>query len=67
VRPIDGRFGRIFLNQFVHAEVLAVPKNMKLLAIPLFELYDNAARYVTVAVERIRLCAYFDYVLTVVS
>ncbi|KAB5588417.1 Protein phosphatase PTC7 [Ceratobasidium theobromae] len=25
--------------------VLAVPKNMKLLAIPLFELYDNAARY----------------------
>jgi hypothetical protein len=27
------------------AEVLAVPKNMKLLAIPLFELYDNAARY----------------------
>lgn len=26
-------------------EVLAVPKNMKLLAIPLFELYDNAARY----------------------
>ena len=29
------------------AEVLAVPKNMKLLAIPLFELYDNAARYVS--------------------
>lgn len=27
------------------SEVLAVPKNMKLLAIPLFELYDNAARY----------------------
>ena len=26
------------------ADVLAVPKNMKLLAIPLFELYDNAAR-----------------------
>jgi hypothetical protein len=25
--------------------VLAVPKNMKLLAIPLFELYDNSARY----------------------
>ena len=23
----------------------ASPKNMKLLAIPLFELYDNAARY----------------------
>ena len=29
-------------------EVLAVPKNMKLLAIPLFELYDNAARYVQI-------------------
>ncbi|KAG5338812.1 hypothetical protein C0989_006081 [Termitomyces sp. Mn162] len=27
------------------SQVLAVPKNMKLLAIPLFELYDNAARY----------------------
>lgn len=33
-------------------EVLAVPKNMKLLAIPLFELYDNAARYVP------NICAY---------
>ncbi|KAJ3300630.1 hypothetical protein HK104_009287 [Borealophlyctis nickersoniae] len=27
------------------AELLSVPKNMKLLAVPLFELYDNAARY----------------------
>jgi cleavage and polyadenylation specificity factor subunit 5 len=27
------------------AEVLSVPKNMKLLAVPLFELYDNTARY----------------------
>ncbi|KAF7291503.1 Cleavage and polyadenylation specificity factor subunit 5 [Mycena kentingensis (nom. inval.)] len=39
------------LVHFIHRrlpstpEVLAVPKNMKLLAIPLFELYDNAARY----------------------
>ena len=34
------------LHSHAHAfaEVLAVPKNMKLLAIPLFELYDNAAR-----------------------
>lgn len=31
------------IHRFI--EVLAVPKNMKLLAIPLFELYDNAARY----------------------
>lgn len=27
------------------AEILSVPKNMKLLAVPLFELYDNTARY----------------------
>ena len=26
-------------------EVLSVPKNMKLLAVPLFELYDNSPRY----------------------
>lgn len=26
-------------------EVLSVPKNMKLLAVPLFELYENTARY----------------------
>lgn len=26
-------------------KVLSVPKNMKLLAVPLFELYDNSARY----------------------
>ncbi|POS84741.1 cleavage and polyadenylation specificity factor, partial [Erysiphe pulchra] len=29
----------------VSSEVLSVPKNMKLLAVPLFELYDNTARY----------------------
>jgi hypothetical protein len=27
--------------------VLSVPKNMKLLAIPLFELYDNSVRSVS--------------------
>ncbi|KAJ1567174.1 hypothetical protein HK405_006887, partial [Cladochytrium tenue] len=26
-------------------ELLSVPRNMKLLAVPLFELYDNAQRY----------------------
>lgn len=26
-------------------EVLSVPKNMKLLAVPLFEVYDNSNRY----------------------
>jgi hypothetical protein len=29
--------------------VLSVPKNMKLLAIPLFELYDNSVRCVQIA------------------
>ncbi len=32
-------------NANVSSEVLSVPKNMKLLAVPLFELYDNTARY----------------------
>jgi hypothetical protein len=36
---------KFLLKRALCAEVLAVPKNMKLLAIPLFELYDNAARY----------------------
>lgn len=27
------------------SEVLSVPKNMKLLAVPLFELYENSGRY----------------------
>ncbi len=29
----------------LYPEILSVPKNMKLLAVPLFELYDNTARY----------------------
>ncbi|KAF7361383.1 Cleavage and polyadenylation specificity factor subunit 5 [Mycena sanguinolenta] len=36
---------KLFVVQMPEKKVLAVPKNMKLLAIPLFELYDNAARY----------------------
>lgn len=35
----------LLLIRFGAAEVLSVPKNMKLLAVPLFELYDNTARY----------------------
>ncbi|KAJ5908682.1 cleavage and polyadenylation specific factor 5 [Penicillium taxi] len=34
-----------FLTYISSLEVLSVPKNMKLLAVPLFELYDNTARY----------------------
>lgn len=37
-------------------EVLAVPKNMKLLAIPLFELYDNAARWVYASIYAVCSC-----------
>jgi len=35
----------MYLVQLPERKVLSVPKNMKLLAIPLFELYDNSVRY----------------------
>lgn len=31
---------------YIVVEILTVPTNMKILAIPLFELYDNAVRFV---------------------
>ncbi|GAA5964325.1 hypothetical protein JCM21900_001844 [Sporobolomyces salmonicolor] len=34
-----------YLIQLPGHQVLTVPKNMKLIALPLFELYDNAVRY----------------------
>ncbi|KAJ3170810.1 hypothetical protein HK101_011324 [Irineochytrium annulatum] len=36
---------KMFLVHLPEEKLLSVPKNMKLLAVPLFELYDNAARY----------------------
>jgi cleavage and polyadenylation specificity factor subunit 5 len=36
---------KLYLIQLPKKKVLSVPKNMKLLAVPLFELYDNTARY----------------------
>ena len=36
---------KLYLIQLPQTKVLSVPKNMKLLAVPLFELYDNTARY----------------------
>lgn len=36
---------KLYLIQLPKAKVLSVPKNMKLLAVPLFELYDNSQRY----------------------
>jgi len=36
---------KLYFIQLPRTKVLSVPKNMKLLAVPLFELYDNTARY----------------------
>lgn len=36
---------KLYLIKLPRKKVLSVPKNMKLLAVPLFELYDNTARY----------------------
>lgn len=36
---------KLYLIQLPEGKVLSVPKNMKLLAVPLFELYDNSQRY----------------------
>lgn len=36
---------KLYLIQLPNSKVLSVPKNMKLLAVPLFELYDNTQRY----------------------
>jgi cleavage and polyadenylation specificity factor subunit 5 len=36
---------KLYLIHLPPTKILSVPKNMKLLAVPLFELYDNTARY----------------------
>ncbi|KAG0155566.1 hypothetical protein PDIDSM_2738 [Penicillium digitatum] len=36
---------KLYFIRLPKKKVLSVPKNMKLLAVPLFELYDNTARY----------------------
>ncbi|KAK4992116.1 hypothetical protein LTR50_001294 [Elasticomyces elasticus] len=36
---------KLYMIQLPRSKVLSVPKNMKLLAVPLFELYDNTQRY----------------------
>jgi len=36
---------KLYMIHLPRKKVLAVPKNMKLLAVPLFELYDNSPRY----------------------
>lgn len=42
------------------AEVLSVPRNMKLLAVPLFELYDNSARCVAPPRADVQLAGFSD-------
>jgi cleavage and polyadenylation specificity factor subunit 5 len=41
-------FGSTFIASYVRLGSFSVPKNYKLLAVPLFELYDNPQRYGTV-------------------
>jgi cleavage and polyadenylation specificity factor subunit 5 len=36
---------KLYLIHLPPSKLLSVPKNMKLLAVPLFELYDNSPRY----------------------
>lgn len=43
--PVATQLFDFFLFVAQHLGVFAVPKNLKLLAVPLFELYDNASRY----------------------
>ena len=42
-RPKESK--KMYLIQLPSHKTLSVPKNMKLLAVPLFELYDNTQRY----------------------
>jgi hypothetical protein len=42
-------------NLSLVAEVLSIPKNMKILAVPVFELYDNSARSVPVPLAFVSL------------
>ena len=42
---VQSSFDLCLASLIMITEVLSVPKNMKLLAVPLFELYDNTARY----------------------
>lgn len=49
-------------THMVVPEVLSIPKNMKLLAIPLFELYDNTARYGPQLAALVTALSRYDFV-----
>mmetsp|Transcript_17647 Transcript_17647/g.27745 ORF Transcript_17647/g.27745 Transcript_17647/m.27745 type:complete len:443 (-) Transcript_17647:103-1431(-) len=53
---------KIFLTQLPPTGTLGVPKNLKLLAVPLFELYDNAHRYGPVIASLPQLLARIKFV-----
>lgn len=57
-RPVASFFPVLSLRSCLSdlvAEVLSIPKNMKILAVPVFELYDNSARSVTVLLAFVSL------------
>ncbi|KAG7532113.1 hypothetical protein FFLO_03855 [Filobasidium floriforme] len=53
---------KLYLIHMPERKVLAVPKNMKLLAIPLFELYDNTARYGPQLAALVTALSKYDFV-----
>jgi cleavage and polyadenylation specificity factor subunit 5 len=53
---------KIFLVHLPEKRTFAVPKNMKLLAVPLFELYDNKERYGPIISCIPQMLSRFDFV-----
>jgi len=53
---------KIFLVKLPPKCVFAVPRNLKLLAVPLFELYDNAQRYGPIISTLPQSLSRFDFV-----
>lgn len=52
---------KIFMVRLAEKMVFAVPKNFKLLAVPLWDLYDNAARYGPVIASIPHLISRYDF------
>jgi len=52
---------KLYMVRLSERMVFAVPKNFKLLAVPLFELYDNAARYGPVIASLPHLISRYDF------
>jgi len=53
---------KLFVVQLPEHCVFAVPRNMKLLAVPLFEMYDNVQRYGSMISNIPHLLARFNFV-----